>query len=321
MKSFYAWVIMTLLLSQGCKTTSGSHNDTTKNINNNDKKQEAQKNQEEQTQSKIESPEVQEPNIPSSPIEALQTKQDLTKKPAINEAEIYKNDAARFKKIQTIPLTSQFGKLVDSSDVHFIVLGDTGTGDENQKAVAQGVERICKKHRCDFGLLLGDNIYPSGPKSANDIQFKNKFEIPYKNLDFPFYVALGNHDQSSNDFGIGDEEENSQFSVDYAKLSNKWIMPKQYYAALGNGIRFLVLDTTPMIHETRLGTATPGAERLSEKAKIQMEEWAELMSQPLNGEAWNFVIGHHPYRSNGGYTPQKSKHFLRTTFLLHHIDS
>ena len=43
--------------------------------------------------------------------------------------------------------------------IRFVALGDTGTGDENQKKVAASAKRTCQKDGCDFVLLLGDNFY------------------------------------------------------------------------------------------------------------------------------------------------------------------
>lgn len=295
MKSFFTSIIMILFFSPGCKTTSNSRDESTTTPLNT-----------QQTQ------ELQSPSVNSNNAQTKQEPKELVPSPSIvaqeklkdtspSDHEIFEKDATNFKKIETIPLTDQSGKLVDSNDLGFLVFGDTGTGEVFQEAVSRGAQRICKKSRCDFAILLGDNIYPSGPKYIGDPQFQIKFEIPYSGLNFPFYVALGNHDQSSNKLGIGDAPQQSQISVDYSKASKKWVMPKQYFAALGKGIRLLVLDTTPMIHETRLGTALPGHERLSDEAKTQMAEWAEVMSQPLDRDSWNFVIGHHPYRSNGDH--------------------
>ena len=45
-----------------------------------------------------------------------------------------------------------------------IVLGDTGTGNEDQLKVADGMAKVCDQSGCDFVLLLGDNFYPNGVK-------------------------------------------------------------------------------------------------------------------------------------------------------------
>ena len=78
--------------------------------------------------------------------------------------------------------------------VRFVAIGDAGEGNDAQYAVADVVERVCSEQGCDFAIYLGDNFYDVGVDSVEDVQFIDKFELPYENLEFPFYVALGNHD-------------------------------------------------------------------------------------------------------------------------------
>ena len=54
--------------------------------------------------------------------------------------------------------------------------------------------KVCEASGCDLVLLLGDNFYPSGVLSVDDLQFKTKFEEVYGNIKIPFFVVLGNHD-------------------------------------------------------------------------------------------------------------------------------
>ena len=55
-----------------------------------------------------------------------------------------------------------------------IALGDTGTGNNDQLEVSQGMAKVCEESGCDLVLLLGDNFYPSGVVSEDGIQFKKK---------------------------------------------------------------------------------------------------------------------------------------------------
>lgn len=81
-----------------------------------------------------------------------------------------------------------------SSLVRLAVTGDTGTGKEAVRALAN---LIATKHDItpfDATLLLGDNIY--GDDSFRDSVFE-LFEQPFASLlerGVPFYAALGNHD-------------------------------------------------------------------------------------------------------------------------------
>ncbi len=75
----------------------------------------------------------------------------------------------------------------------FAVMGDTGSGDEAQKAVAQQMvkQRLIKPF--EFVIMLGDNIYEKGEAE----KIGTHFEEPYKDLltaGVKFYASLGNHD-------------------------------------------------------------------------------------------------------------------------------
>ena len=81
---------------------------------------------------------------------------------------------------------------VSHHDLHFIAIGDWGTGEEDQRDVSDAMGRKCEiglhdtelanhhdKGKCDFILSLGDNIYPQGVTSANDTQFYKKWRDIY----------------------------------------------------------------------------------------------------------------------------------------------
>jgi predicted phosphodiesterase len=77
--------------------------------------------------------------------------------------------------------------------ITFAVIGDTGTGDEAQLAVARQMVKQREKTPFEFVLMLGDNIYEKGEERL----IKSHFEDPYKDLlaaGVQFYAALGNHD-------------------------------------------------------------------------------------------------------------------------------
>ncbi len=79
------------------------------------------------------------------------------------------------------------------STITFAVVGDTGTGDEAQLAVARQMVKQRAKTPFDFVIMLGDNIYERGEEKY----IKSHFEEPYKDLldaGVKFYASLGNHD-------------------------------------------------------------------------------------------------------------------------------
>lgn len=79
------------------------------------------------------------------------------------------------------------------ADVTFAVIGDAGSGDEAQFAVARQMVLQRSRFPFDFTLMLGDNIYERGESKY----IVPRFEAPYKELlasGVRFYAVLGNHD-------------------------------------------------------------------------------------------------------------------------------
>jgi len=101
----------------------------------------------------------------------------------------------------------------------FGIMGDSGSGDEAQQAVAQAMlTYFTTAHHFPFVIMLGDNLY--------DDDYTNEFLVPYKPLldrGVKFYAALGNHDRDLEihfkPFNMGDkdrysfDEGNARFAV------------------------------------------------------------------------------------------------------------
>jgi len=80
-----------------------------------------------------------------------------------------------------------------NGSVRWAVIGDNGTGDRAEQAVAEQMQRYWQVVKFNFVTMDGDNIY--GGHSPGD--FQRKFEQPYKPLldeGVKFYASLGNHD-------------------------------------------------------------------------------------------------------------------------------
>ncbi len=164
--------------------------------------------------------------------------------------------------------------------VRFVALGDPGMGDRNQFAVADAVAAVCATQGCDFAVLLGDNIYNSGVEHVDDPQFEAKFEIPYSNVDFPFYPALGNHDYGGG--GAGHEFWKWEYYLDYSERSDKWVFPARYYRVDAGVVELFALDTNAIVW----GMLEDQVAWLDERV-------------PRSTANWTIAYGHHPYRSNG----------------------
>ncbi|MBL4683720.1 MAG: metallophosphoesterase, partial [Nannocystaceae bacterium] len=163
--------------------------------------------------------------------------------------------------------------------VRFIAMGDGGEGNDHQYAVAAVAEQVCEERGCEFALYLGDNFYDSGVTSVLDTQFTDKFEMPYADLDFPFYIALGNHDYDL----LGNAWWKASYQIAYTLYSDKWTMPSEYYSFEAAHVTFIGLDTARLFwnHE------------VSEQRDFLQDVVA------TNKSRFTVAFGHHPYISNG----------------------
>lgn len=164
--------------------------------------------------------------------------------------------------------------------VRFVALGDAGEGNDVQYAIGEAIRTVCDRDGCDLALYLGDNFYDSGADDVRDDQFQDKFELPYQNLNFPFYVALGNHDYGGE--GIGWELWKGQIYVDYTNYSSRWMMPDLYYQFDQEHVSFFGLDSTQVFWGF-------GGAQLT---------WLQGAVANAPGD-WKIAYAHHPYISNG----------------------
>lgn len=156
------------------------------------------------------------------------------------------------------------------ADLGVLLFGDSGMSNPNQKRVAQAMKSFCEEHRCDLVTLLGDNIYPSGVSSESDLQWKEKFEVPFMSLQLPFYPVFGNHDYHGS----------LQAQIDYSKLNPNWKFPSRFYRFKEGDGEFFMLDTENLDAE-------------------QLKWLDESLTTSLAD--WKIVCGHRPIYSHGGH--------------------
>jgi 3',5'-cyclic AMP phosphodiesterase CpdA len=150
----------------------------------------------------------------------------------------------------------------------FLAVADTGSGDANQRAVAQQMALVNRQRPVDLVLLGGDNIYPAG-----DIAMvQATFEKPYRELiaaGVPFHAVLGNHDIRT---------ANGEQQLAYRPFG----MKGRFYSLRQGLVEFFCLDTNVNA------------------------DWARQLpwlSQSLarSSAPWKVVVGHHPVYSSGFY--------------------
>ncbi len=175
--------------------------------------------------------------------------------------------------------------------IGFYLLGDMGTGLEDQYKVSSSLENNISqnKNKDLFICGLGDNIYEEGCNCIDDNQFIKKFEEPYQNINdkIKFYMSLGNHDYGYN---LWDLKGNSIHQIDYGiqsqKKGKKWYMPSRYYTFTKGDIDFFVIDTN-FVNQT----------------KNEIEDQIKYLVEKLNSskKKWKILYGHHTLRSVGGH--------------------
>jgi hypothetical protein len=129
-----------------------------------------------------------------------------------------------------VPVATQNAGLpLEEGSLKFAVIGDAGTGGDEQLSVAKQLAGFRAKFPFELAIMLGDNLY--GRERPRD--YAEKFEKPYKPLldaGVKFYAALGNHDEPSQA---------------YYKPFN--MNGERYYSfSPQNGVRFFALDSNVM---------------------------------------------------------------------------
>ena len=103
------------------------------------------------------------------------------------------SQTAQGSKVATRASSLKLTLPLKEGSLRFAAIGDTGTGTDKQRQLADVMARYSAVFPFEFVLLMGDNIY--GNESAQD--FRNKFSDVYKPLldnKIKFYATLGNHD-------------------------------------------------------------------------------------------------------------------------------
>ncbi|HUP91378.1 MAG TPA: metallophosphoesterase [Solimonas sp.] len=202
----------------------------------------------------------------------------------------------------TVLLTLSLPGLAGQKPVRFVAFGDGGSGAPMQYMTAKAMGEVCALRGCDFGLMLGDNIYVTGVESANDPQFESKFEAPYAPLKFPIYAVLGNHDTG----GDGAQNSRGDFQVAYHyrkdRSTDRWRMPARFYsftAPLERDpthalVEFFALDSTPFTAVDLDLDPKWDPERYGPPHLRWLQDKLAQSRAP-----WKIALAHHPYVSNG----------------------
>ncbi len=189
--------------------------------------------------------------------------------------------------------------------------------------ISEAMTAFCgKTASCDFGVLLGDNIYPSGATLGTDgfddaERFKDVLQDPFGNVGnvdsgYLTYVTLGNHDwETSRDGGFA--------QIDYLQTAPGFYMDGPFYTVKppsANGeVELFIIDTSMILANSDVREDTlndDGSEgSLGEieesdykvypltEAEKQQPLWLENALRSSTAR-WKLVIAHHPLWSSSG---------------------
>ncbi len=155
----------------------------------------------------------------------------------------------------------------DAPLFRFAALGDVGTGNIGQLAIADVMNDYYQQYPFKLVLMAGDNIYEDGDIRRVGATFSKPYHFLRKQ-EVPFYAVLGNHDVRTNN-GID--------QVNFASFN----MRGRYYTFTQDIIQFFALDTTN-----------------SDGDWAAQLDWLEN-NLAKSTATWKIVFGHHPLYSSG----------------------
>ena len=127
--------------------------------------------------------------------------------------------------------------------IRVVAVGDFGTGNESQQAVAASLRRYHRERPFDFGITLGDNYQDDGPYGPRDPRWQTYWSSLYPALGIRFYASLGNHDWGNPD-GPG-------ATMAFAQQDAALRLPSPYYTYTAGPVQFFVVNT-PLMSEAQL---------------------------------------------------------------------
>jgi predicted phosphodiesterase len=177
---------------------------------------------------------------------------------------------------------------------NFMAIGDQGTGDHNQIAVANGLAIAAGQTNELVGILgMGDNFYGDGITDADDPQVKSKFRDIYFNhatLNKVWYMVLGNHDYYGNAA--------AQIQIN----DSNWYMPDRWYkkthTANGLTIDMFHIDSCVWAWSYMCDMQDW---KVSPNKVDEQKRWFKSAIENQTNADWKVVIGHFPFWSVGDH--------------------
>lgn len=176
----------------------------------------------------------------------------------------------------------------DTRPFRMWVLGDFGSGSDNQQTVYQAYRQATANRPADLWLWLGDNAYSYG------------LEDDYQRLVFPVYaptlrntpifITPGNHDYADSETNFNIAYYNLFSFPQQGEAGGVPSGSKSYYAADYGNVHLISLDSQGR---------QEGQYRLYDTTSAQVQ-WLKR-DLAANKLPWTIVIFHHPPYSKGGH--------------------
>ena len=188
-------------------------------------------------------------------------------------------------------------------------------------AVADAMRDYCRNERCQFGVVVGDNIYPNGATGGEDgkpdgPRLESMLGEPYGNLsshpDFKNYTVFGNHDWDTSYAG-------AEAQLNYLERHLAFYMDGYFYRARpplpGNDVELFVVDTELLLANLEVPAVRvePDGRIIEEGELIEASEWLQDVSRRWGDQVswleralidssakWKIVVAHHPLWSSVG---------------------
>jgi tartrate-resistant acid phosphatase type 5 len=186
--------------------------------------------------------------------------------------------------IRAVTATTRF----TDDGLDLLAIGDYGTGNVNQAAVAKQMAAFAQKLNKPLTsvLALGDNFYGK----LETERFGRHFEDMYsrEHLNCPFYACLGNHDYGPL-YDSRQGRAKAQIQLDYAAQNptSRWKMPNRWYAVeLPNPekplVKIIFLD----------GNMSYWG--LTPREKLDQRKFLKAELQKETKAPWRWVVSHFP---------------------------
>ena len=173
-------------------------------------------------------------------------------------------------------------------DANFFLANDLGrNGYYDQKPIADLMGAMAEEIGPECVIAAGDVHHFDGVRSVNDPLWMTNYELIYSHpeLMIDWLPVLGNHEYRGN----------TQAVMDYSTVSRRWNMPARYYTKVyeedGTSVRFVMVDTTPLMSKYRKeSTKYPEA---CKQENVKQLAWVDSVLTSAK-EDWVIVVGHHP---------------------------